>query len=244
VEGTQKDSLSSMAWIMKVVILDTETTGFQKNEIVQLAYIKYLWFWYFTGAIYRSYFKPDNPIELWAMATHHITDEMVANNIKFDMQQLHDDIWKDFIIIAHNADYDIMVLQWYWDVQQKYICTMKVAVALNKWDNVWLQYLRYAMGIDFKWNPHDAVSDAQVCGLIFQKLQDIVMEEKWMTKEEFYEWAINISKEDVFLYWKHKHKFMSDVKIEDPWYFKRLIEAENKKPTPNAKDIATRSKYL
>lgn len=65
---------------MKICFLDTETTGLSNGRLVQLAYEVYdSEDTGSNGLCKNCTYKPPVPIELEAMATHHITEKMVAD---------------------------------------------------------------------------------------------------------------------------------------------------------------------
>ncbi len=228
----------------KVVILDTETNWFVHNEIIQLAYVMAHWYWYNSLRERSIYFSAENPIDIEAMAVHHITEDKIFTMPRFSLDSLIQAIWEDSIIVAHNAQFDIGVLRKYGEVKNPHICTMKLAVSLQRWPKVSLQYLRYAIWLSQEWKAHDALWDAVICHKLFEHLRDTIIAEKGMSLDEFYDYAIGLSMKDMFNFGKHKWKFMEEVKKEDPWYFRWLIDAENRKESPDQTQIWVWQKYL
>lgn len=89
-------------------ILDTETTGIQRPEIVEIAIIDG------TGkTLFNSLVKPPNPIPAEATAIHGITNEIVADAPDFET------VWKSIIpllpaktpLVVYNYDYDLNAIQ-------------------------------------------------------------------------------------------------------------------------------------
>lgn len=72
---------------MKAIILDSETTGLKDSRPVEIAYIDVSALFNKPMCIdgsrkvfeYRKLFNPLKPIEFGAMATHHITNDDIAN---------------------------------------------------------------------------------------------------------------------------------------------------------------------
>ncbi|MBF0233299.1 MAG: 3'-5' exonuclease [Desulfamplus sp.] len=160
------------------VFLDTETTGIaDKDRLCQLAYITD------NGTKVNKYFKPggEQQISIDAMCVHHITNEMVEGLPTFqesaDYQKLIDLLNNNNIIVAHNAKFDISMLQKEGIKIDRYICTLKLARFLDKngmFDKHNLQFLNYTLKlykeIEGKINAHDALGDVIVLEKLFYRL--------------------------------------------------------------------------
>ena len=105
------------------IFLDTETTGTEKGDrLCQLAYKLE------TGKIVNQLFKPPLPIAIVPMCVHHITNEMVENKPAFngsnDHQKLVNLLNDDKnILVAHNAKFDVNMLEKEGIHPKKVICT-------------------------------------------------------------------------------------------------------------------------
>jgi len=155
----------------KLIFLDTETTGVEEaDRLCQVAYL--------NGEMRQSLFKPPVPMTVDAMSVNHITDEHVADCKPFkdsaEFAELQSFFNKDYILIAHNADFDMrFLLKEGMVLPKRFICTMKVAhhfdkeCALGKHN---LQYLRYFYKLKFeqKINSHEAVADVIVLNKLFE----------------------------------------------------------------------------
>ena len=152
----------------KINYMDTETTGLKpppNGDIVQIAITQLRVSYNIDGELenilisekqYREYANPGHPIEIEAMATHHITEEMVkdatpAHEIKAIAASHACDYWA-----AHNIDFD---RKFFNPPESQWLCTLKLA------RQVWpqfrshkLQTLRYQLGLDPLIKDHAAYS--------------------------------------------------------------------------------------
>lgn len=148
------------------LILDTETTGVEEPDVVELA---------FAGPLHafsppelvieRMRFKPRKPITLGALATHHILDEELE----------HEELWPgtwappegtDYLI-GHNVDFDWKAIG---SPPVKRICTL--ALSRRLWPNVdshSLGALTYHFAVDRRVareelrKAHGAGFDVELC---------------------------------------------------------------------------------
>ena len=155
------------------IFLDTETTGTEKKDrLIQLAYKTEM------GNIVNELFKPPLPISIDSMCVHHITNEMVADKPAFKDSKNHRklvDLLNDDknILVAHNAKFDVDMLEKEGVHPKKVICTLKLARHLDtegKIPRYSLQYLRYFLGIKIEANAHDALGDILVLEKLFERL--------------------------------------------------------------------------
>lgn len=155
------------------IFLDTETTGTEKDDrLCQLAYKLE------TGEIVNQLFKPPLPISIGSMCVHHITNEMVADKPAFqdshDHQKLAGLLNDDKnILVAHNARFDVDMLEKENIHPKKVICTLKLARHLDPNGVIprySLQYLRYFLGIQIEATAHDALGDILVLEKLFERL--------------------------------------------------------------------------
>lgn len=183
---------------MKLLFLDTETTGLEGARIVQLAYKN-------RGSeeMFIEYYKPPIPIEFGAMGTHHITEEMVANKLPFSETTTYKDLPKMFkysIFVAHNAKYDIGILKNEGIEVASFICTYKVAYRLYDLPDHKLQSLRYRWGVKIdEAKAHDASGDVAVLEQIFEYMLKEHTSKNQITEDESIKKFIEISNEPVLL---------------------------------------------
>ncbi len=163
----------------KLLFLDTETTGNEeKDYLCQIAYS-------IDGMRKSALFKPQVPISVDSMAVHHITNKMVADKPAFKFSFEYDELHKllqddDVILVAHNAVFDIRMLEKEGLKVPKFICTLRVARFLDaeeKINSYRLQYLRYLLEIEVDAEAHDAMGDVLVLEQLFGRLLKKIMEE-------------------------------------------------------------------
>ncbi len=82
-------------------------------------------------------FNPGKPICIDAMVVHHITDKMVQDKPPFmgsdeyaKLQELIGD--KNNVVVAHNAQFDMQMLNMESIFLSRFICTLKLALHLDK----------------------------------------------------------------------------------------------------------------
>jgi exodeoxyribonuclease X len=155
------------------IFLDTETTGTQDDDrLCQIAFKAG------PGTVVNQLFSPGKSIAIEAMAVHHITNEMVRDKPPFKdssayrmLRSLVSD--PDNVIVAHNAKFDMVMLNREGIDPPKVICTLKLARFLDK-DGVIpqynLQYLRYYLDLRVEATAHDALGDILVLEKLFQRI--------------------------------------------------------------------------
>ncbi len=159
---------------MKLIFLDTETTGLEKKDrLIQLGYIKDD---ALGGLEVNELFKPEIKISPDAMSVHHITNKMVEDKSIFksseQYERLQSYIDNGYIIVAHNAKFDIGMLEKEGIKFKDVICTLKVARHIDKQgviDKYNLQYLRYLLELDVEADAHDVIGDVKVMKELFEK---------------------------------------------------------------------------
>jgi len=158
----------------KLVFIDTETTGMSdEDRVCQVAYK--VWG---ENTVVQN-FKPPCPIGLRAMAINHITEKIVADCEPFEGSQM----WKDladliadgYILVAHNAAFDLKMLAREGIVFDHHIDTMKLSRALgdSNIESHQLQYLRYYYELEVEATAHSAAGDVDVLVAVFTKLHEL-----------------------------------------------------------------------
>jgi len=155
------------------IYLDTETTGIEEHDrLCQLAYKMD------SGIIFNELFKPPVPISIGAMATHHITEKMVADKNPFIGSQAYINLIEllqnpDNFMVAHNAPFDKGMLNKEGVEAPRVICTLKLIRFLDSAGEIPeynLQYLRYYYGMEIDAQAHDALGDILVMEQLFLKI--------------------------------------------------------------------------
>jgi len=155
------------------IFLDTETTGTGEDDrLCQLAYKTE------AGTVVNELFNPGRPISIKAMSIHHITNEMVQDKPVFQSSDTKTNLEKliganNNIIVAHNAQFDVGMLNKEGIYPSQVICTLKLARHLDENATIPeynLQYLRYFLGLKVEAVAHDAFGDILVLEAIFKRI--------------------------------------------------------------------------
>lgn len=192
---------------MKILVFDTETTGFIDKKTTDLKLqpyiIQFAWiFWeiknweFIELSRINQIIKPKIPIPYWSSQVHHIYDIDVKNSPSIEdcIDWFIDLINKSDIVIWHNIEYDEDMLKlelkrlWKeYDYKPKQIlCTMKQTVDFCKlpwnWDRykypkLWELYKKLFWEY-FIW-AHDAIVDVEATLKVFMELYV-----KWIVKIE------------------------------------------------------------
>jgi len=210
----------------KILFLDTETTGNdpEKDRLSQVCYK-------FGDKIVNEYFKPPIPISVKAMSVTHITNKMVEESPSFEGSGTQKELQKlleDHVLIAHNAPFDIAILNNDNVETPKFICTLRVARHLDheaKIPEYNLQYLRYYLDLDvYGVNAHDAKGDVLVLEALFERLKKKV--EELYPEDNAIEKMIEISKNPSiirkFTFGKYKGELVENIAKSDRGYLEWL----------------------
>ncbi len=231
----------------KFLYFDTETTDIQVKDLIQLAFVTD------SDVCFNEFYKPVQEISFGAMAIHHITPEMLENVSTFENAKLPDhDIDPDFkgntlkeyleflaneyIWVAHNAEFDLEVLQKKGIQVPKYICTLKLARNFfhngdYDLESYSLQYLRYSLGLYKNENKdhitaHDALSDVYFLRDLFHYM----LENSKFTPEQM----MLISKEPQFIrqvnFGKYAGRTLEDIARMDRAYLEWIESTMTDKP--------------
>lgn len=182
-----------------LIFFDTETTGRDPAtaRMIQLAYS-------IPGVgEYCQEFAAPCPIEIGAMATHHITPLRLEGKPEFgtvEREPLLRAIAMEGIFVAHNAPYDVQVLKNEGVEIPTFIDTLKVARQLLDVESYSLQWLRYYLAE--KNNPrlyeamgdaHDALADVRVLEAVFGELAAEFERQGRGNLEQFTDWALKVT---------------------------------------------------
>ncbi len=213
----------------KLLYLDTETTGNEsKDHLCQVAYS-------IDGDRKNALFKPPVPISIESMAVHHITPKMVEDKPIFKFSFEHDEIKKylhdeNIILVAHNAPFDIGMLEKEDLKVHQFICTLRIARHLDpdeKIESYRLQYLRYLLDLDVEAIAHDALGDVLVLEKLFDRLWKKMTEHTNGDKELALVEMMDISTKPMLLktfrFGKHNGKKVEDVVKIDRGYLEWLL---------------------
>lgn len=214
---------------MKILFFDTETTGNTENDyICQIAYKN-------TDEQFSDMYKPPVRIPPEASAVHHISNKMVEDKTSFseskDYKKIKDLFeHKETVPVAHNAVFDLTMLAKENINPNKFICTLRVARALDpegKIEKYNLQYLRYLLGIEIEAQAHDALGDVLVLEKLFERLKHKILEQNKISEDEAISEMIEISSHPsilhTFPFGKYVGKKVEDVLKTDRGYLEWLL---------------------
>ena len=200
------------------IFLDTETTGNGPDDrLCQIAFKPE------NGPAVNGLFNPGRPISIDAMVVHHITEKMVADKPPFKGSDEYQQLEALFnnptnIVVAHNAKFDMQMIEREGISTQRVICTLKLARYLDKNGVIPkynLQYLRYFLGLEIDAKAHDALGDIMVLEALFSRLNAKIQEQGFKAPEQE---MINISANPVLIprmpFGKHKDMLFREVPPE------------------------------
>lgn len=219
-----------------LLFLDTETTGnMPEDRLCQLCYK-------IDGTIVNELYKPPVPISIESMAVHHITEKMVAEKPMFkgssEWKILEEMFEKDdSVLVAHNAKFDVGMLEKEGLAPKRIIDTYRVARHLDpegKISSYRLQYLRYLLGIEIEAIAHDAKGDVLVLEQLFERLIKKIMETENISRETAIDQMIDISSKPClfkfFTFGKYKNMSVEEVVRKDAAYLRWLLEQKKQNP--------------
>lgn len=235
-----------------LLFLDVETTGLEtEDRLCQVG------FEFEEGDGVAGLFKPPVPIKVGAMAVNHITNTMVekapvfadsdiANLLKkLSLEKSPTSFNDAWVLVAHNAPFDLGMLKKEGIEFSQYIDTKKLSHKLDKDDSMEshrLQYLRYFYEIEIpEAVAHTAEGDVKVLAAVYRKLREKL---GYPTIKEM----IEISKKPVlyskFKFGKYNGNTIADIAATDPGYLNWLLK-QKKENNQNEEDwIYTLEHYL
>ena len=234
----------------KIIFFDTETTGVNNTDFLcQLAYKN-------KDEIFCELYKPEIKIPPEASAVHHITNKMVKDKISFKespdfkkIKNLFED--KNSVVVAHNAKFDLGIIEKEGINPKNVICTLRVARALDKENKIpqhKLQFLRYFLDIEIEAEAHNALGDVLVLEKLFERLFDKIKKENNFSDEEVIKNMIEISSKPSLMYsfsfGKHIGKTVADVAKIDSGYLKWFLETKERDNPEDEDWIYTLRYYL
>ncbi len=155
------------------------------------------------------------------------------------------------VLVAHNAKFDVAIIEKEDIKPRAIICTLRVARALDK-DNIIpqykLQYLRYYLGIDIEASAHDALGDVLVLEKLYERLLKKVMTEDNLDEEKAIEKMIEISSRpsimNSFSFGKYNGKTVQEVASIDRGYLEWMLTQKEQNPDNEEDWIYTLKYYL
>ena len=214
----------------KIIFFDTETTGnTEKDFLCQIAYK--------TGdESFVGFYKPPIKIPPEASAVHHITNKRVADEISFkessDLEKIKELFENpDSIVVAHNVQFDLMIIKKENIVPKNFICTLRLARYLDpdgKIERYNLQYLRYLLELEVEATAHDALGDVLVLEKLYERLLKKIMEQESLDEEIAIEKMLEVSSHPSLLkhinFGKHNGKEVAEIARIDRGYLEWLLK--------------------
>lgn len=233
---------------MELIFLDTETTGNEvgKDRLCQVCYRT-------SKETVTGYFKPPIPVSVKAMSITHITNKMLADKDSFSKSKIAkelQDLLIDGTLVAHNAKFDIAMLEAEGVKVPRFICTLRVARYLdanNLIPEYNLQFLRYFLDLEVEGHSHDAEDDVKVLEVLFKRLLSKIMEEI-PDKEKAIEKMIEISSRPSlftkFTFGKYKDRKVDEILKNDRKYLEWLLGSKMENEENDEDWIYTLKYYL
>ncbi len=172
-------------------------------------------------------------------------------------------ILKNGILVAHNAKFDIAMLEAEGLSVPKFICTLRVARFLDKENKIpeyGLQYLRYYLDLDVEAHAHNAEDDVKVLHALFERLLAKIKDPSEVKNSKLHgagetgnedkaiEKMIEISKNPSlfvkFNFGKYKDQVIEDVLKSDRRYLEWLLGEKLKNDANDEDWIYTLQYYL
>lgn len=232
-----------------LIFLDTETTG---NDVLndRLCQVCYK-----TGRVMKSgYFKPERPMSVKAMSITNITNKILADKESFQgsaMKKELEGLLAEGILVAHNAKFDVAMLEAEGLRVPRRICTFRLARHLdpeNRIPEYNLQYLRYELDLDVK-NAlaHDAKGDVKVLIALFD-WQLAEFRKSGKTKAKAIAEMLDVSGRPtlfkLFPFGKYKDKKIEEVVKTDRPYLEWLLAKKMEEGGQDEDWIHTLEYYL
>ena len=219
----------------KLLFLDVETTGLDaEDRLCEVAYVAD-----HGGKIWTSkqqYFKAPVKVKIGAMAVNHITNYFLAHKKPFANSQMEKELIAlakdDYILVAHNAPFDLRMLEKEGVVFKRYIDTKKLSHALDKDDTMEshrMQYLRYYHNVRMKGDDsqmaHTAEGDTAVLRKLYYKLVDKLGKPTIAKQLKISETPVLFN---VFKFGKYRGTSIGKVAAIKPQYLEWLLAEKRK----------------
>lgn len=233
---------------MKLIFLDTETTGnnLKEDRLCQICYkfedikddkgkiTK-------RGEIVTRNFKPTIPISIKAMSVTNITNKIVENEEAFEGSETAKKLQKILdgnILVAHNAKFDIAILESDGVKVSNNICTLRLARYLDidcEVPEYSLQFLRYYYEMELDVVAHNAEGDVLVLEALFEHLykqaeeraefsdDDIAKKRRKIIIQRMLDISAKPSIIKRFVFGKYNGRKLTEVAMEDRGYLEWLL---------------------
>lgn len=196
---------------MRAAIVDTETTGHEPPEVIQLAYTDFEEIDSLFG-VADLWYQPSRCSSFGALATHHILPEELTKFPSSSTCRLPSGVR---YIIGHNVDYDWTALG---KPDVKRICTMAIIRKLRPMlDSHTLGAVMYSIHLDTEWgvirsalkDAHNAVGDVL---LVVKFLQWLLRDRPDLRDpEKLWQFSEECRIPDIIAFGKHKGTHIKDL---------------------------------
>lgn len=198
-----------------LIIADTETTGREPPEVIELAWKEIVPGTWATGTcFFHQFFKPTVGSCYGALATHMIHDEELQNNVPSSEAKLVPEVR---YMIGHNVDYD-------WEALGKpdvrRICTLAIARSMYpSADSHKLGAVAYMLSKNYSVtrnalkNAHNAAADVEMTHLILQAMLSEATDRgaRLETSEDLWKFSERCRVPTVMAFGKYKGQLIKDL---------------------------------
>ncbi len=210
-----------------LIFLDIETTGLEEQDrICSLGIIA-------QGKTYYELIKSPRKVRPESSAIHHLTNEMLQDKKTFKESEIYKVLQEynsiDNVLIAHNAPFDIKMLQKEGIIWQGAIVdTLKcVRHLIPECEQFSLQYLRYELklyklensNLGITPQAHNALSDALHVKLLYEYLLEIA------SLEELQNLTIEPLLISKFTFGKYKGRYIEEIAMNDASYLHWMLNS-------------------
>lgn len=228
----------------RLLFLDTETTGLEaEDRLVEVGMRP-------NGLpSFSKRFKAAVPVKVGAMAVNHITNTMLENCEPFEGSDVQSTLQtfasEGYILVAHNAPFDIAMLARDGVVFENYIDTKKMSHALDPngdMESHRLQYLRYYYGVELpEAEAHTAEGDIAVLEAVFHCLHEKLGHP---SIEELMELSKRPVLHTKFKFGKYNGNDIASVAAVNPGYLEWLLKSKMENGQNEEDWIYTINHYL
>lgn len=210
---------------MRIIIADTETTGIEDSEVIELAYLDLGTDLSMSPApIFHQFYTPTKPITLGALAAHHILPSTLVDYPAPTCAKIPEDTT---YIIGHNVDFDWKVLG---SPGVRRICTL--ALARRAWPDI-DSYSQSALMYhihgatertrDRLADAHSAAADILFCYDILKAVCEVL---DIHNIEQLYAASEDARIPQVMPFGKHKGTAIKDIPRDYVLWYRRQIDPD------------------
>jgi len=206
---------------MTAVIFDTEATSLNEPHLIEAAWIKFSTPAASPGEVFCRRYNPGKPIDLGALATHHIMDEDLVDCPPYTDFRLPDGIE---YLIGYNVDYDWKVIG---QPEIKRICVLALSRAffpgLDSYSqSAVLYHLIRPQARELLKGAHSADADVYNCHIILSHILLRMLSDEPLTWEQVWQRSELARIPTVMTFGKHKGAAIKDIPADyKQWLLKQ-----------------------